>query len=354
VADAVPAHVARRHHKLGPEHVDAPHRWHAVGDFRLESGATIREFGLSFVEHGIADPDGARTILGCTAIGATHHRLDFQIGPGKALDPARWRIIVIDAIGNGLTTSPSNSRLQPGPDFPRFTIRDMVASQHLLLTRALGLERVHAVIGASMGGMQALQWGVSHPEFMSRIVAMTPMAKTANWARLINEAARRALTGDPAFAGGRYAQQPARGWRDWAIIMRGLASRTPEALAEIPDFARWLDDMQRGVAELGLDANDYVAQSHAYDAHDVGTTPGRPAGIAAALRAVAAPALIATPTLDLYNPESESEARRAACLLPKSRLVELPSSFGHQAASHADEASARLLNREIALFLGSA
>ena len=75
----------------------------------------------------------------------------------------------------------------------------MVAAQHRLLVERLGLRRVFAVAGASMGGMQALEWGVRHPGFCERIVAMTPMARTAPWARAINEAARRALMGDPAF-----------------------------------------------------------------------------------------------------------------------------------------------------------
>jgi len=205
---AVPPHVAARHHALAPEHVDAPHRWWEAGDLLLESGARVERCGVSWVEHGIEDPGGERTILGCTAIGATHHRLDFLIGPGRALDTTRFRIVVVDALGNGLSTSPSNSATQAGPGFPRFTIGDMVAAQHRLLVERLGLRRVHAVIGASMGGMQALEWGVRHPGFCARIVAMTPMARTAPWARAINEAARRALMGDPAFAGGRYDAQP--------------------------------------------------------------------------------------------------------------------------------------------------
>ena len=112
-----------------------------------------------------------------TAIGSIHHRLDFLIGPGRPLDPERHFIICADAIGNGMTTSPSNSRTHPDLAFPRFAIRDMVASQQKLLD-ALGIGRLAAVVGASMGGMQALQWGVSAPDRMRSIVALVPMART--------------------------------------------------------------------------------------------------------------------------------------------------------------------------------
>jgi homoserine O-acetyltransferase len=337
------------HIPLGPEHVDAPHRLWQAGDFPLESGGVVRDLELSWVEHGVDDPTGARTIVGLTAIGATHHRLDFLIGPERALDTSRWRVIVIDALGNGLTTAPSTSRTQPGPDFPSFTIRDMVATQHLLLTRHLGLSQVHAVIGASMGGMQAVQWGVSHPGFMRRIVAMTPMARTHPWSRIMNEAARRALTNDPAFAGGRYGAQPERGWRDWAVIMRGLTARTPQAVAAEQDFELWFARIQDTMVPTGIDANDWLAQSRAYDAHDVGTTPGFGGDTRAALAAVRAATLVLVPPLDLYNPVEA--AREVAQFIPRARLVEIPSSFGHHSANQQDPGAVAFLNREIGAFL---
>jgi homoserine O-acetyltransferase len=339
------------HHPLGPEHVDAPHRLWAAGDFPLEGGGVVRDLAVSWVEHGVDDPDGDRTIVVVCAIGSTHHRLDFLIGPGRALDTARFRVVAIDALGNGLTTAPSSSRAQPGPDFPPFSIRDMVATQRALLTRRLGLGRVRAVVGASMGGMQALQWGVSHPGFMRRIVAMTPMARTSAWSRTINEAARRALTRDPAFAGGRYAAQPEAGWRDWAVIMRALAARTPGALAAEPDFGAWLARQRDTVLEAGVDANDWLAQSRAYDAHDVGTTPGFGGDTRAALASIRAATLVLAPPLDLYNPVEE--ARAAAAAIPGARFAEIPSILGHQAAGPIDAGAAAFLDREIGAFLAA-
>ena len=118
-----------KHPPLAADHIDAPHQTAALGDLRLESGEAIVDYRQSFVTHGAANADRSNAILVCPALTATHHRLDFLIGAGKALDPARWFVIVADPIGNGLSTSPSNSAAQPGMRFPRFALRDMVQAQ---------------------------------------------------------------------------------------------------------------------------------------------------------------------------------------------------------------------------------
>jgi homoserine O-acetyltransferase len=123
------------------------------------------------VTHGTLNAQKSNAILMVTAISGNHHRLDCLIGPGKALDTTKYFIVATDAIGNGLTTSPSNSPAQARMAFPRFLIRDMVTSQHKLMTEHLKIPHVLAVVGTSMGGMQALQWGVSQPDFMDSLVA---------------------------------------------------------------------------------------------------------------------------------------------------------------------------------------
>ena len=132
------------HPPLAADHIDAPHREVALGDLALEAGATIVDYRQSFVVHGELNAAGTNAVLVCPALTATHHRLDFLIGAGKALDPARWCIVVADPIGNGLSTSPSNSSAQPGMRFPRFVLRDMVEAQRRLL---VVLERDDEQIG---------------------------------------------------------------------------------------------------------------------------------------------------------------------------------------------------------------
>src|SRR5690348_8636671 len=191
---------------------DPPHQRYEIGDLKLESGEVIKDFAISYVTHGKLNERKSNAILMVTAISGNHHRIDFLIGPGKGLDTDRYFIVATDAIGNGLTTSPSNSAAQHGPAFPHFVIRDMVQSQWLLMQH-LGIEHVVAVAGASMGGMQVLQWGVSHPQFMDALVALTPMARTSAWSIAVNEATRKALMDDAAFNAGHYQKQPEKGWR---------------------------------------------------------------------------------------------------------------------------------------------
>jgi homoserine O-acetyltransferase len=345
--------LAFRHPPLRSGQLDAPHQLAELGDHQLESGEVLRSLCLSYVTHGTLSAQRDNAVLVTCAIGSTHHRLDFLIGPGRALDPDRSFVVAVDALGNGLSSSPSNSPEQPGLAFPRFGIRDLVATQARLLTETLGLSSLRAVVGASMGGMQALQWAVQPPLPLGVAVALTPMARTTAWSRLLNEVCRRALQSDPAFAGGRYREQPWAGWRAWALVHRGLAMCTPasvEALAPTPiELERLIDRLEREALDSELDANDWIAQSHAYDAHDVGGTPGFFGDTAAALGSVSMPVLVMAPPLDLYNPVEE--ARRAASLIPGARWVEIPSAEGHLAASGVREREVRLLDRTIAAFL---
>ena len=342
-----------KHPPLATDHVDAPHREFALGDLRLESGETIVDYRQSFVTHGTLNAERSNALLICASLSGTHHRLDFLIGPGKALDPACWFVIATDPIGNGLSTSPSNSGAQPGMRFPRFALRDMVAAQHRLLVEHLGVAQLHAILGASMGGMQALQWAVSHPPFMDRIVAMTPMAKTSPWAVLVTEAARSCLMADPAWTGDGFSAEPERGRRAFVAVMSALATKTPEALAPLQDRAgaqRWFDGVLAQQRAVGVDPCDYLYQSWAYEAHDVGGTAGFGGDTEAALRSVRAKTLVLCPPVDLFNPAAAGRA--AAAAMPGARFVEIPSDQGHQAATSLMADDAAFLNRTIGEFLG--
>jgi homoserine O-acetyltransferase/O-succinyltransferase len=341
-----------RHPPLSPGQIDAPHRHADLDDLTLESGAVIHDFRQSYVVHGKLDAERSNAILVCASLTGNHHRLDFLIGPGRALDPDRYCIIATDPIGNGLSTSPSNSARQPGMAFPRFAIRDMVHAQHRLLTEVLGIPHLHAVVGASMGGMQALQWAVSHPDFMTACVAMTPMARTSPWAILVTETARSCLMADPAWDGTRFTAVPERGWRAYAGLMSVLLSRTPKALDQSLDGLEaahaWFEQSVRQVRLNAFDATDYLYQSWAYEAHDVGTTPGH-TGADTALATVKARALIVAPPLDLFNPVES--ARAAAAAIREALFVEIPSVQGHQAATSLKEDDANALDRAIREFL---
>jgi len=334
-----------RHPPLAADHVDSPHRSACLGDLALESGDRILDYEQSYVTHGTLDAAKSNAILVCASLTGTHHRLDFLIGPGKALDPARCFIVATDPIGNGLSTSPSNSTRQPHMAFPRFTVRDMVHAQHRLLVEHLGVESLRAVIGASMGGMQALQWAVSHPRLMQAVVAMTPMARTSPWAASVVQVARACLMADPAWNGSGFDREPERGWRAYAGLMQGLVMRTPAA-AEQARIA--FDDMVARQRATRFEAHDYLYQSRAYEAHDVGATAPF-AQTHEALASIVARTLILAPPVDLFNPAHA--AREAAAAIPGARFVEIPSIHGHAAATSSSPADAAFLDRTIAAFL---
>jgi len=330
-----------------------PHQSYLIGDFTLESGEVIRDFAISYVTHGKLNEKKSNAILMVTAISGNHHRLDFLIGPGKALDTDKYFIICTDAIGNGLTTSPSNSTAQPRMKFPKFLIHDMVASQKKLMDQ-LGIARVVAVIGPSMGGMQVLQWGVSHPDFMDSLVSLVPLAKTPAWTVTVLEATRKAIMLDPAWKNGDYAEPPEQGIRLWRDILNFLAARSPEVSRDqFPnqlDILPWMQAQETGLIKA-FDANDWIYQTWAYDRHDVGTTPGMNGDTVKALRAIKAKTLIMTGTKDLLNPEWEPQD--AARFIRDVRVTTInPGTVtGHAAAGGAFPADVDFLNREIWQFL---
>lgn len=336
------------HPPLAPGWIARPHLRYDLGDLPLESGEVLRDAFVSYVVHGEPARQREGVILALTAIGSTHHRLDFLIGPGAPLDTDRHCVLAVDALGNGLSSSPSNSGLQAGHRFPRFTIRDMVESQRRLLAH-LGVERLAAVVGASMGGMQALQWAVSHPDRMRSVVAMTPMARTARWSQLVNELARRALFEDAECTRPR---PRAEAMRLWAPLTKLVMPRTPRAVEEIPDESALLATMEQLATDLGQhgpDAFDWCWQSFAYDAHDVGTTPGFGGDTVRALRAIRARTLVLAPAEDLYNPAFA--ASQLAGVIARCRFVELAGHDGHASASGPPAVCNEQLKREVGEFL---
>ena len=331
-----------------------PHQLYKIGDLKLESGEVIKDFAISYVTHGKLNDKKSNAILMVTAISGNHHRLDFLIGPGKALDTDKYFIICTDAIGNGLTTSPSNSTAQPRMKFPKFLIRDMVSSQLKLVTEHLGINHVVAVVGPSMGGMQVLQWGVSHPEFMDSLVALVPLARTPAWSVVVVEASRKAIMLDPAWKNGDYTEPPEQGIRLWRDILGFLSARSPEMYRDqFPnpmDVLPWLQQQETAQIKL-FDANDWIYQTWAYERHDIGTTPGFSGDLVKALRAIKAKTLIMTGTKDLLNPEYEPQDAARYIRDVRTITISPGTVTGHASAGGVYPADVDFLNREIAQFL---
>jgi homoserine O-acetyltransferase len=331
-----------------------PHQLYGEGDLKLESGEVIKDFSISYVTHGTLNAKKSNAILMVTAISGNHHRIDFMIGPGKALDTDKYFIVCTDAIANGFSTSPSNSKAQPRMQFPKFTIRDMVESQYRLMKEKLGIDHVVAVVGPSMGGMQVLQWGVSRPDYMDALVAMVPLAKTPAWTVTVLEASRKAIMMDAAWKDGNYEAPPEKGVRLWRDILNFLAARSPEmSSAQFKngmDVLPWMESQETALMKA-FDANDWIYQTWAYERHDVGTTPGFGGDTAKALASIKAKTLILTGTKDLLNPEFEPTEMGKNISSVKMMTISPGTVTGHAAAGGAIPADVEFLNRETGAFL---
>jgi homoserine O-acetyltransferase len=181
-----------------------------LGDLHLSSGGVLRECRLGYRTYGQLNAAKSNAILFPTWAGGTTEQLAGNIGPGKLADSSKYFVIAVDALSNGVSSSPSTSRLQPRQQFPRITLRDMVAAEHELVTRVLRLDHLYAVMGISMGGMQTFQWMVSYPGFLDRAVPIVGSPRLdaydlVNWQAQID-----AIQNDAGFQGGNYAANPAR------------------------------------------------------------------------------------------------------------------------------------------------
>jgi homoserine O-acetyltransferase len=143
----------------------------SLGECKLESGLSIPDCQVTYRTYGTLNRDKSNVVLFPTWFNGNTEDLARYVGPDGLIDPAKYYVITVDALGNGSSSSPGNSTLK-GNAYPRITIKDMVESQHRLLTEKLGIRSVYAVMGISMGGMQTFQWAVSYPGFMKRAVSI--------------------------------------------------------------------------------------------------------------------------------------------------------------------------------------
>ncbi len=197
----------------------------------LASGAVLPAYDLVFETHGRLAADGRNAVLVCHALNAGHHiaGLDEQgragwwdnlIGPGKPLDTERFFVIGVNNLGSCFgSTGPMHANPASGrpwgPDFPVVTVEDWVDAQARLLDR-LGIQQLAAVLGGSLGGMQALAWALRHPQRLRHCVAIATAPSLSAQNIAFNEVARRAIVTDPDFHGGRFyehATLPRRGLR---------------------------------------------------------------------------------------------------------------------------------------------
>jgi homoserine O-acetyltransferase/O-succinyltransferase len=152
-----------------------------IGNFKLVSGEIIYNCKIGYRTFGTLNPNKSNAVLYPTWFGGKSESLANLIGPNKIVDSDEYFVIAVDALGNGVSSSPSNCEYQSNKNFPQITIKDMVNSQYKLLTEHLGIQKLHGMIGGSMGGMQVFEWIVSYPDFMDKAIAYVGSPKLTSF-----------------------------------------------------------------------------------------------------------------------------------------------------------------------------
>lgn len=232
-----------------------------LGDFKLESGEVIKDCRIGYRTYGKMNSEGSNAVLFTTWASGTTEQAAGQFGPGGVIDPEKYFIVSIDALSNGVSSSPSNSKVQPRMRFPKFTIRDDVNTQHEVLTKVLKIKHLYAVYGISMGGMQTFQWMVSYPDFMDKAIPVVGTPQPAPYDLVLWQTQIEALMSDAAWKGGDYTSNPSRLF-DWGFGKLVLTS--PEEVNSKSTREQILEEMSKARSDTGgFDVNDKIRQVQA-------------------------------------------------------------------------------------------
>ena len=147
------------------------------GDYKLKNGQILENARIGYETYGQLNQDGSNAILFPTWYGGTGQSLKPYIGRETMIDTTSFYVIVVEALGNGISSSPSNSRTKEDEGFPEFSIRDMVDLEYKLVTEVLEIDHLYAVTGISMGGMQTYQWMASYPAFFDKAIPIVGTPK---------------------------------------------------------------------------------------------------------------------------------------------------------------------------------
>lgn len=239
-----------------------------LGACKLVSGRQIDHCRLGYRTWGTLNAGRSNAVLFPTWFSGVSANLADAIKPGGLVDPTKYFVIAVDALGDGVSSSPSNSATQHGPDFPAFTIQDMVNTEYRLATETLGLKHLHAVMGISMGGIQTFEWMVDYPDFLDVAIPIVGSPHPDSRDLLLYSASAEAVESDPAWHGGRYTQPIAA---PVAELIWQLNLTTPANYLHTHTIGQFNADYAKAQTKgiQPFDANNWLAQLDAIDHLDV-------------------------------------------------------------------------------------
>ena len=306
-----------------------------LGNLVLESGETLRGAKLAYRTFGTLNADKSNAVLVTTWFSGTGKVMqDVYAGPGHALDPARYFIVIVDQLGSGVSSSPHNTAApQAMAKFPKLSIGDDVRAQRKLLADLFGITSLALAVGGSMGGQQVYEWAVAFPGAIERAAIIAATARISLHQQVFVETLTEAITSDPAWQGGWYASGlDVRAGMDRMARIVATAGWS----AEFYQTERWqsvigmssLDDFINGVMKAyfePMDPNALLSQMHKWRRADVARHAQ--GDLTQALSRITARTMIMPISHDLFFPVQECQAD--CDLVPGAVLRVIHSPEGH-------------------------
>jgi len=317
------------------------HEYLSAEPFEFEAGGRLDSMRIVYHTSDREYVPGQKVVWICHALTGNSNPEDWwpqMVGPGKFFDPEEWYVVcaamICSAYGacGPFTENPATGK----PwllDFPRTSVRDMVNS-NIRVRKHLGIESIDLLVGPSIGGFQAAEWGVMEPDVIKNLVLLATDTRVAPFATAFNESQRMAIKADPSFfeckglEGGREGLKCARSIA--LISYRTLKGYNYTQEEGDPDalFADRAASYQRyqgqKLVDRAFDAYSYWYLTYALDSHNVGRGRG---GEAAALGTVKARTLVVSIDSDLLFPAERG--RVSASCIPGAEFIELKSIYGH-------------------------
>jgi homoserine O-acetyltransferase/O-succinyltransferase len=305
-----------------------------LGDVILQSGATIRDCKLAYKTFGVLNAKKDNVVVYPTWYSGQHYDNEWLIGAGMALDPANYFIVIPNMIGNGLSSSPSNT---PEPynaaRFPNVTAYDNVILQHRLMTEKFNVEKIKLVIGWSMGALQTFHWGALFPDIVERILPFCGSAKCSRHNFVFLEGVKAALTADAAFNDGWYKEKPAKGLRAMARVYAGWGFSQSFYRENLDIKALGYSSLEDFLVAfwegffLPKDPNNLLAMLWTWQNGDISANDKFKGDFDKALGAIKAKAFVMPGQTDLYFPPEDSQYEVSK--MPSAEYRPIPSIWGH-------------------------
>ncbi len=305
-----------------------------LGDVVLQCKKTLRDVKLAYKTYGTLNAAKDNVIVYPTWYSGQHYENEWLIGEGMALDPAKYFIIIPNMLGNGLSTSASNTAAPYNASrFPDITAYDNVLLQHRLVTEKFGITKVKLVTGWSMGALQTYHWGALYPDMVERILPFQGSAKCSRHNHVFLEGAKAALLADAAFKDGWYDTPPTKGLRAFGRVYAGWGfSQTfyrQKLDMEAMGYAS-LEDFMVGFWEglfLNRDANNLLTMLSTWQNGDISNNEVFKGDFIKALGAIKAKAIVMPASTDLYFPPEDNEFEVAH--MPNAELRVVNTVWGH-------------------------